>query len=375
MKFLGGYMLERLVVSCGGTGGHFFPGLSTARSFQESGGKVLLLLSGIHALEQQKIAENAGIRALALPEMPHYRRHPLRFIRGFFNGCRIARSELHKFAPQAVLGMGSFATLPVMLAAAFEHIPLFVHDGNARIGKANRFFSYRAKFAGCAFPAVNEKSCHCPVVVTGMPLRPELRALAQVDKLSAFQSVNREFNTGFSPEKPLILITGGSQGAAVFNTVIPEALKQCSGEFQVIHLTGKGKAEDAEKGYAGAAFPYHIVESTGKMAELLAAADLVFSRSGGSTSAELSLFGKAAVLIPYPYAAEGHQTDNARYFADNQAAVLVENSQLTVEKAAGLIRDFLASPEKWKQMGKEMQQLAIPDAAERLINRISLELH
>ena len=366
--------LVKLAVSCGGTGGHFFPGLSIARTFQAQGGEVLLLLSGVHAAAQKEISEKCGIRAVALPEMPHYRRRPLRFISGFFGGYREAKRELKNFAPQALLGMGSFAALPVVLAARSCRVPLFLHDGNARIGKANRFFSRWAKFTGTAFPAVNASSCRCKVESTGMPVRPELLSFAKLGKNEAIAAVNKEFNVEYSPEKPLILVTGGSQGAAIFNETLPAAFKECGGDFQVIHLTGKGKLADAEKGYENASFPVKLVESTGKMAELLAASDLVFSRSGGSTAAELSLFGNAAVFIPYPYAAEGHQTDNARYFESSGAALLIGNSDFTVESAREVIMDFLQNREKYAVMGRKMRELSRPMAAEQMIDEISKRL-
>lgn len=366
--------LIKLAVSCGGTGGHFFPGLSIARKFQEQGNEVLLLLSGIHAVSQKEIAENCGIKAVALPEMPHYRKRPLRFISGFAGGYREAKRELKKFAPQALLGMGSFAALPVVLAARSCRIPLFLHDGNARIGKANRFFSRWAEFTGTAFPAVNASACRCEVESTGMPVRPELLDLVKLDKNEAVAAVNREFGMDFSPDKPLILVTGGSQGAAIFNETLPRAFKECGSDFQVVHLTGKGKSADAAKGYENVSFPVKLVESTGKMAELLAAADLVFSRSGGSTAAELALFGKAAVLIPYPFAAEGHQMDNARYFEASGAAILIENSKFTVESAREVIREFLNDRDKYIQMGRKMQELSRPTAAERMIEEISSRL-
>ena len=366
--------MKKLVISCGGTGGHFFPGLSVAQTFAEQGKKALLLLSGVHAQEQKTIAGSFGIEAVALPEMPHYRRHPLRFIAGFIRGYRMTVKVLQEFQPDAMLGMGSFAALPVVRAALKCQIPLFLHDGNARIGKANRFFSGRAKFTATAFPAVNGKACRCPVIETGMPLRPELRKFAGLAKNDAIKEINQEFGMAFSPDVPLILITGGSQGAAVFNESIPQALLNISGEFQVIHLTGKGKLDGTRELYRQAKFPVLLLESTGKMAQMLAASDLVFSRSGGSTTAELALFGKTSVLIPYPYAAEGHQLDNARHFAGNNGAILVMNSELDPEKAAGIVSEFLNDQEKFRQIGENMRQLARPDASERLISEISANL-
>ena len=362
--------LKKLAVCCGGTGGHFFPGLSSARVFKEQGGEVLLLLSGIHAVEQCKIAESAGVPALALPEMPHYSKHPIRFVLGFLRGCIQAEKALKKFSPQAMLAMGSFAALPVVRAAVKCRIPLFLHDGNARIGKANRFFSRWAKFMGSAFPAVNSDACRCPVEAVGMPLRPELDKLAKLEKTAALDAVNREFGSDFSTEYPLILITGGSLGAAVFNTVLPQAFTRIGTGFQVVHLTGRGKLAEAEKIYRGAKFPYLLRESTGKMGELLAASDLVFSRSGGSTAAELALFGKPSVLIPYPFAAEGHQLDNARYFESGDGAVVVENPDLTVENAEKLLLDYLNDPAKWQKQGDNMYQLARGGAANIMLTKI-----
>ena len=366
--------LQKLVVSCGGTGGHFYPGLSIAREFQEKYGEVLLLLSGSHAVEQSRIAGESGIEAVALPEMPHYRKNPFRFVSGFLGGYSAAKKHLKEFAPQAMLGMGSFATLPVVLAAKSCHIPLFLHDGNARVGKANRKFSKWAEFAGTAFPAVNADKCRCEVLETGMPLRPELLDFAGLEKSAAIEALNKEFDMDFAADLPVIVITGGSQGAAVFNQVLPEALKRCSGKFQVIHLCGKGKAADAEKGYAGAEFTYLLRETTGKMAEVMAAADLVFSRSGGSTAAELALFGVPSVLVPYPYAAEGHQMDNARHFEKHGGAIVVENQQLTAERASEIISGYLNDPEKFRKMGRKMKELGRPQASLTMIEKISAAL-
>ncbi|MBE6377297.1 MAG: UDP-N-acetylglucosamine--N-acetylmuramyl-(pentapeptide) pyrophosphoryl-undecaprenol N-acetylglucosamine transferase [Lentisphaerae bacterium] len=366
--------LVKLAVSCGGTGGHFFPGLSIARTFQAQGGKVLLLLSGVHAESQRETAAQFGIKAIALPPMPHYSKHPFRFISGFVGGYRETKKELKRFAPQALLGMGSFAALPIMLAARHCRIPLFIHDGNSRIGKANRFFSRWSKFAGTAFPPVNAVACRCPVEAVGMPLRPELLDFANMDKVAAVEALNREFGTDFSPDKPIFLVTGGSQGAAVFNEVLPAAFKKNGSGFQVIHLTGKGKLADTVKAYKNVPFPVKLVETTGKMAEVMAAADLVFSRSGGSTAAELALFGKASVLVPYPYAAEDHQMDNARYFESAGAAYLVKNSSLSVECAEKIIADYLAEPDKFRQMGECMRKLAKPAASEKMIEEISLRI-
>ena len=365
--------LERLIISCGGTGGHFFPGLSIARTFQQQGKEVMLLLSGINSAQQVENARKYGIKAVALPLMPTPKRNPLKFFRGLLSGYFQSVKIMKSFAPQAVLGMGSFAMTPVLLAALWRHIPLALHDGNARIGKANRIFSRWAKVLGAGFPAVNADKCRCPIVDTGMPVRPELLSKATVSKVEAVNKLNEIFGCNLKEDLTTILIFGGSQGAAVFNTILPQALLQCQpGGFQVLHLCGKGKKADPEKLYSNAGFPVLLLESSDVMEYFLGAADAVFCRSGGSTLAELALFGKGAFLIPYPYAAEGHQQDNAEYFERSNAAVVIGNCDLTVEKAVELLKDEICSGnEKISERNQKALLLAHPEAAEAMLKEIS----
>ncbi len=364
----------RLAVTCGGTGGHFYPGLSIARTLIATGGEAELLLSGVNSAAQCAVAQSRQVPALMLPLMPSPGSpgKALRFCGGLAGGFRTARRELIRFRPQALLGMGSFASLPAILAARSLGIPVFLHDGNARIGKANRWLSRGARLLGTAFPAVNADSCRCRVVCTGMPVRPELLQHAGISRNEAFAGLEEVFHAGFDPGKPLFLITGGSQGASVFNNVCPAALRQIGGDsFQVLHLAGPRKVEEARQAYAGVPFKVLVLPGTERMELAFGAADLVLSRSGGSTVAELALFGKAAILIPYPYAAEGHQTDNARFLADAGAALLLPNAECTIERATELFRDFLEQPDAWRRRAEVARSRAMPDAAERLLQEIS----
>lgn len=364
--------LTSMVITCGGTAGHFYPGLVIARVFQQNGGRVLLLLSGVNSSKQCQIAESYGIAAKVLPKMPSPK-HFIRFAFGLIGGLLGSLYQLAKFRPQAVLGMGSFASFPTILAARFWRIPYFLHDGNARIGKANRFFSKRAIFLAAAFPPVNANCLTAKrTMVTGMPVRPELEAAVGITKAMAIARLNQTFETDLKPDLPTILIFGGSQGASVINKIAPGALLSLnSAKFQVLHLAGPGKLDEARAAYQGATFPLLLLSSSEKMELFLGAADLVLSRSGGSTIAELSLFGKSAILIPYPYAAEDHQTDNARYLADADAALLVQNKDFTIEYAKELFQDFLDDPLKWQQRAKRALTLSKPHAAETLLSAIS----
>lgn len=367
--------LQRLVITCGGTGGHFYPGLATALCFKEKyAGEVLLLLSGANGAAQAEVARQAGVEAVALPPMPNPRKpaNLPRFAKGLLQGAAAARRELLRFRPQGVLAMGSFASLPVMLAGSSLKLPRFLHDGNARIGRANRLFSRGAKFVATAFPAVNAKSCHAPVIPTGMPLRRTLVNQENITKADAIRELNQLFERRFDPQKPVILILGGSQGATTFNTICPAALKRLDPtQFQVLHLAGPKRQEEALEAYRHAAFPHLILASSERMELFMGAADLAFCRSGGSTVAELTLFGVPAILVPYPHAAEDHQSDNARYMASAGAAIHLKPNEFSEEVAFEVFRDFLTHPLEWKQRSHEALSLARPWAAEELIDLIA----
>ena len=365
--------LERLIISCGGTGGHFYPGLSIAREFQAQGGKVLLLLSGVNSASQAEIAGKYDIEAIALPKMPNFSRNPVKYFWGAFRGWLQSLKIMKSFAPQAVLGMGSFAMSPVLAAALLKRVPLALHDGNARVGKANRWCSFFAKVLGAGYPPVNRKKCHCRIADVGMPVRQELLNAEKISRSEALLKLNELFGCELKEELTTILIFGGSQGAAVFNSVLPQALLECRMDsVQVLHLCGKGKKEEPEQLYSKAAFPVLLLESSDKMEYFLAAADVVFCRSGGSTLAELALFGKGAYLIPFPYAAEGHQQDNAEYFERNGAAKIIVNSEFTVEKACELLKnEVCADRDLIIRRGEAASGLARPEASRDMLKEIS----
>ncbi len=370
--------LERLAITCGGTGGHFYPGLSVARALRAGGGEALLLLSGVNAPRQKEIAESYGVPAVALPRMPSPRGIGTAFAFGFgaLGGLGASLRELKRFRPQALLGMGSFTSLPPILAAHLRGIPVFLHDGNARIGKANRFFSSGAKLLATAFPACNADKCRCEVLVTGMPLRPELEAAAGISRAEAMAELERLFEVKLESEVPTILVFGGSQGAAIFNAAVPAALKRLQGRrrFQLLHLAGPGKLEATKQAYGEVSFPLLLLESSGRMELFLGAADLVVCRSGGSTVAELARFGKASVLIPYPFAAEHHQDDNARVLERAGGAELLPNAECSPERLEALFDRLLAAPETLAGLGRGAAACAVPDAAGRLIAELTNRL-
>ena len=367
---------EKLLITCGGTGGHFYPGLAIAKAMQKRGGHVKLLLAGVHAANQAGIALEQGVESVILPAVPVPKKSPVRFFFGLIGGFFLCRREIKNFRPQALLGMGSFTSLPAILAAKSRGVPLYLHDGNAKVGRANRVLSRAARFLAGAFPVVNPDGIRCPVCVTGMPVRQTLIDAAKtLEKPAAVAELNQLYGTDLDPELPTVLIFGGSQGAAVFNAALPEGLLQLnSTDIQVLHLTGANKLESTLDSYKDAPFRRLVIEKSERMELFLGAADIVFSRSGGSSIAELTLFGRPAVLIPFPFAAEDHQRANAEYFAGADAGVVLDNYDLSPDRSRDLLADFIANRELWKKRGENARTLAKPAAADELLTKIEGDL-
>ena len=341
-------MTDYIVITCGGTGGHFYPGLSIARTQQARGKKVLLLLSGKNSAEQSCVAEKFNIPCLTLPHMPSpsikHPRNCWKFLKGLLGGIKQAKAVLKAEKPTAVLGMGSFASLPVIWAAKSLRLPIFLHDGNARIGKANRFLSRYARVLATAFPAVNFHKVRSKYVVSGMPVRPELKQSA-MSKADAINALNEKFKSSLTAENFTILLFGGSQGARKLNEVFGKAVKALAkkhSHIQLIQLTGAGEFDSVVKFYGEPDFPLLLLPSLAEMHWAYNAADLVICRSGGSTVAELNAFGKYAVVVPYPFASELHQDDNADYLATLKAAEKVNNADLNETMALELLERLYA---------------------------------
>ncbi|MFA7230534.1 MAG: UDP-N-acetylglucosamine--N-acetylmuramyl-(pentapeptide) pyrophosphoryl-undecaprenol N-acetylglucosamine transferase [Victivallaceae bacterium] len=364
--------LRRLAITCGGTGGHFYPGLSIAREFKKQRGEVILLLSGKNVEFQAAIAEKFGITAVRLRSMPNPKniKTTIQFILGTISGTISSYIKLKSFHADAVLGMGSFASMPPAIAARILRIPLFLHDGNARIGKANRILSRWARHLSTAFPAVNLETSKCPCECTGMPLRPEILG-SELSKSKAIAMLNEKFGSNLNHKLPTMLIFGGSQGAQIFNEIFPNALKKFQKcKFQVIHLSGEGKFDALKAVYENVSFPVLALPSAAEMDLFYQAADVVVCRSGGSTVAELTLFGKFSFLIPYPFAAEKHQDDNARFLAASGAAEIIDNADCTPERIKKIIEKWLNNPEKYADLGAKAKALAMPDAADAITWKI-----
>ncbi len=340
--------LKKLIILCGGTGGHFFPGLSIARIFRNNGGQVALI-TGKHKVNYAKeFSPKYNIPIYEVQSSP-ITISPVKFIKfaiktaiGFTQSLVI----FIKNKPDAVLAMGSYTSLPSSLAALVLRIPLFLHDGNSVIGKANVFLSKWANSLMSAFPPVNKNLDITKVIVTGMPIRPELADTKIKDKAEAIASFNKFFKKNFSSEIPTLLVFGGSLGAQKINSCVPEALLNLNQKnIQVVHLTGKEQHKATEESYRKTSSNYLVLDKSDDMALLYRLANNVICRSGGSTIAELLYFNKNAILIPYPLAAENHQFFNAKFLhSQNPNTIIIEDKDCTAALLSEIILKLIKTP-------------------------------
>ncbi len=368
----------RLVISCGGTGGHFYPGLSIARRLRERGGEVVLLLSGVNSAAQTTAARAVGVTAEELPQMPNPYgiANFCHFAKGFCGGFRNSSRLLREFKPDAYLGMGSFTSLPTLIAARRRHVPIFLHDGNARIGRANRVLSRYARLLFGAYAPVNRGAIHCGFELSGMPLRPELTEF-RGDRAEAAAKLNRIYEWDLDPAKVTILVMGGSQGARTINLSIAEAmarLSQSNRDFQLIHLCGGRLLKETEQLYNTLDCKVFIQPLSVWMAELYTVADAVVGRAGGSSVAEMSTFGRYGVLCPYPFAAELHQNDNASAMAATGAAEVIENSAFSEDAVFDILSRLLADPDEYRRRGELGKTGLHRAASDFILDRIEASL-
>ncbi len=346
----------KIVIAAGGTGGHLFPGLAVAREFQARHGAMVTFITSPKAVAA-RILESAGFpwetvagRALKgqglFSRLGTWWRLP--------KSVREARRRLQALQPHLVLGMGGYTAGPVGLAAWSLKLPLALHEQNALPGFTNRWLAKLADRVFVSFPASLGQFRRDLAVWTGNPAREEFF---------------RE-----SPPRPAqpftVLITGGSQGAHHLNMEVLAALPELmdrKDRLRFLHLTGEADRQEVVTGYARAGFEARVEAFSSEMPELMGQAHLIVCRAGASTLAELTAVGRAALLVPYPFAANNHQEVNARFLVEAGAAALILNKDFTAGLFAGKIKQFLTEPEQLARLEGAARRLAKPHAAREIV--------
>lgn len=354
----------KLMLAGGGTGGHIYPAVALADKWQKVAGKVIYL--GGNGSQEERIAEDRGIPFYSLPVKPLPRSLNLNLISSlYYNAMAFfkAREIIKKENPAIVVGTGGYSSGAVLLAAKVSGYPTIIHEQNAIPGLTNRLLARFVNKVALTYPnsARYLSSRSDKTVMTGNPIRPEILNISR-DK------ARKELNISKSAQ--VVLVMGGSQGAQFINQLMAEIyteLLKCK-ELVIIHITGHKKAEEPLKARESLDNPSNLmVKPYIENIELaLAVADLVVSRAGATSLAEITGRGLPAILIPYPYAANNHQVANARYLVKAGAASLLLEKDLNSKILYNEINNLIKNKAKLHAMKAASKTLGRPGAVDDL---------
>lgn len=353
---------KRLVIACGGTGGHLFPGIAVADTWTREGGEALLLISE----KQIDALASEGYDHLRFERMPSIAMpNPLSpkmvmFLARFLGGLKSCRNLFRDFGADAVLGMGGFTSAAPLAMGRWMGLPTFIHESNAIPGRANKL---NARFAKTVLVGFDRCAEHFEgsrrVEVVGTPVRPSV-----ANKPTREEALE---HFGLRPDCRTVMVMGGSQGARRLNELVAAGLPAFEENgVQVLHISGPRDHEAAQKAHADHPAAGVLVDFCRDVQYAYAAADLAVCRSGASSLTELAFYEKPCVLIPYPYAADDHQRLNAEIFSIPGAAKLWPQEELTEENFAPRLVELVRNDESLFRMAKTMADLGIPDASRRV---------
>jgi UDP-N-acetylglucosamine--N-acetylmuramyl-(pentapeptide) pyrophosphoryl-undecaprenol N-acetylglucosamine transferase len=343
-----------MLVAAGGTGGHLFPGIAVADELRARDPSLRVVFVGTRRGLESRLVPRAGYELELLPILPLKGVGPWRTLLGLLALPRalfLAARLLARLRPAAVLGVGGYAGGPVVLVAALMGVRTVILEPNARPGFTNRVLGPLVDHAACAYEEC-VRSFGRRGVLTGNPVR------------GGFASLPRKARAGAAS----LLAFGGSQGSRVLNRALLAALPHLppAARLAIVHQTGEALRGEVAAAYAAAGRPAEVLAFLDDMEARFAAADLVVSRSGATTCAELTVAGKAAILIPFAAAADDHQRVNARALESAGAARTIEEKDLTGESLARAITALVEDPSRIEAMEEASRRLGRPGAAARV---------
>jgi len=347
----------RLIITGGGTGGHLFPALAVARGVRERWPGSEILFIGTNRAVDSKALAGEGFERRVLP---------CSGLKGMGNLARIrslavlpgavlgAMRMIRSFRPDLVFSVGGYVTGPVVAAARLLGVPVCLHEQNSVPGLANRLAGRLADRI-CLSMACRPSFPAGKTVLTGNPVREEIiRAAA-----------DRAGTSGCAT----LLVLGGSQGAHRINRLMAEAASHLADTaIRIVHQTGEKDRDWVARAYAESGIEARVESFFTDMAGLYRRADLVVSRAGATTLAELAVMGLPALLIPYPHAADDHQMSNAHRYADRGGALVVAESELDAALLAVKVKTLMSDPKRLKDMGRAMSGMAMTDATRRILD-------
>ncbi|PLX99954.1 MAG: undecaprenyldiphospho-muramoylpentapeptide beta-N-acetylglucosaminyltransferase [Desulfuromonas sp.] len=347
----------KLLLAGGGTGGHLFPAVALGQMLLDQEQQAEVLFVGTERGLESRLLPKLGLPLKTVDMVGVVGRGwrgKLELVPKLVKSLLQSRRILRQFRPDVVIGVGGYVTVPVLLAAKLAGIPYLIHEQNAFPGLSNRVLGKWARLVCLSFPDSGSGFAPQRVKVTGNPLR------------AGFEEIPEQLATNGK-----LLIFGGSRGARAINqnvmAMLP-LLKDMAAPPTILHQTGEEDLEQVRAAYRDAGYENaEVVPFIDDMASAYRDAALVICRAGATTLAELTVCGRPALLIPYPYAAADHQTANARMLEKAGAAKVIIQSELTPAGLATVACELLNSPETLQQMASAGRRLGLPGAAEKIL--------
>ncbi len=356
----------KFIISGGGTGGHIFPAVSIANALKRKHPDAEILFVGAEGRMEMEKVPAAGYDIKGLPVSGFDRSNLLKnfkVIVRLFKSISMAKRIVREFNPDAVIGVGGYASGPTLYAAGKLHVPTVLQEQNSYAGVTNKLLAKKASKICVAYDGMERFFPKDKIILTGNPTR-ELRV-----ESGELRVAYEHFN--FSPEKKTLLIIGGSLGARTINQSVInglEALKESG--IQVLWQTGKFYFENAKKTADASDNPNLVVtDFISRMDYAYAIADLVISRAGASSISELCLLGKSSILVPSPNVAEDHQTKNARALADKNAARMITDKDAPEVLIAEALK-LIGNDNELKILGENALAMAQLNSADRIAEEI-----
>ena len=353
----------RLLISGGGTGGHLFPGISVAQAMMKKYPGCEVLFIGTERKVDKTALTDLGFETMTIKSQGIKGRNIIGVAGALlqqpialWKAARIIR----RFRPDLVFGVGGYVTGPVLLAARLLGITTCIHEQNSIPGLANRILGRIVDRIFVSLPGSEKYFPAAKTTLSGNPVRDDIiRGAAEAKQ-------------DFDRQPPTLLILGGSQGARRLNSLMLEAAEAClvnlSPRPRIIHQTGVHDEQQVRVRYKELGISARVQAFFRDMAEIYSQADLIISRAGATTLAELTVFHKPAILVPYPYAADNHQEINGRFLVEAGGGSMFRQADLTGEKLGDEINKILTDRELMKKMADNSSRIAKPAATEKIVN-------
>jgi len=357
---------KRVIISGGGTGGHIFPAISIANALRQADPEIKILFVGAEGKMEMEKVPAAGYEIVGLPVSGLIRSFSLKnvsVISRLFRSLRMASGIIRDFCPDVVVGVGGYASGPVLRQAGRMGIPTLIQEQNSYAGVTNKLLARRAAKICVAYDGMERYFPADKIVFTGNPVRQDI--LVGDEKIIAGLDY-----FGLKKNRPVLLVLGGSLGSATINRTIGSGIERLKENgFQVIWQTGKYYYEKISNEFGVSGDDYKIMGFIDRMDLAYSVSDIIISRAGAGTISELCLTGKPVILVPSPNVAEDHQTRNSQALTGRNAALMISDIEAPA-KLVDTVIDLNNDLEIKTDLSKNIAAMAIYDADSRISNEI-----